>query len=156
MQPAWRLAGFAAFATLAACASYPQPVQRMADAEAAARTAQETGAASIPQAQLHLRLAQEEIAQAKQLIANGDNKRADFTLIRAKADAELAIGETRAQAEQAKAQKIIAEAAALQTTTSTSTTPTSITSTTSATVPTPTNPPSTTTTTTIQTQETKP
>jgi Domain of unknown function (DUF4398) len=79
----------------AGCASYPVPVQRMADAEGATRSAQDLGAASSPQGQLHLKLAEEETAQAKQLIANGDNQRADYVLMRAKADAELAVAEAK-------------------------------------------------------------
>ena len=150
MHPVTKLGSFAVLTTLAACASYPQPVQRLADAEGAARSAQDTGAASIPQAQLHLKLAQDEIAQAKQLIANGDNKRADFTLIRAKSDAELSVQETRAQAEQAKAQQVLAQIAQLQ-----GGSPSSMTTTTSATVVAPSTAPGTTTTTTT-TQETKP
>jgi hypothetical protein len=87
----------AAGSLVVACASYPLPVQRLADAQAATRSAEDTGAANVPQANLHLRLAQESIAKAKSLIDGGDNKRADFLLIRAKADAELALGEAREQ-----------------------------------------------------------
>jgi hypothetical protein len=148
-------AGSALLAALAGCASSPMPVQRMADAEAAVRTLQETGAPSTPQAQLHLRLAQEEIAQAKALVANGDNGRADFVLIRARSDAELALGETRAQAAQAEAQRVLeqlAEMPANGVAPSTSTT-----TTTSATVTTPaTATPGTSTTTTTTTKEEKP
>ncbi len=85
----------AALALVAGCASYPVPAQHMADAEGAARSAQDVGAASNPQAQLHLKMAQEEIAQAKQLIADNDNEKADSVLIRAKADGELALAEAR-------------------------------------------------------------
>ncbi len=93
----------------AACASYPAPTERLATSEAALRAAQEVGAPSQPQAALHVKLAQEEIAGAKTAMANGDNKRADYLLIRAKADAELALGEAReasaiAEANQAKEQ----------------------------------------------------
>lgn len=87
--------GALALGAVAGCASYPMPVQRLADAEAASRSATDLGAATSPQGQLHLKLAQEEIAQAKQLIANNDNERADYVLIRAKADAELAVAEAK-------------------------------------------------------------
>ncbi len=114
------------------CASYPVPVQRMADAEAAARSAQDLGASTSPQGQLHLKLAQEEIAQAQQLIANKDNERADYVLIRAKSDAELAVAEakdTTAEQEARLAQAKIAEmgsgspSASVTTTTNTSSAP---------------------------------
>jgi hypothetical protein len=149
-------AGSALAAALFGCASYPIPVQRMADAEAAARTAKEAGATSNPQAQLHLKLAQEEIALARGLIDNGDNERADFVLIRARSDAELALGEAHAQTAQAEAQRVLeqlAETQARGVAPSTSTT-----TTTSATVTTPVSPtPGTsTTTTTTTTKEEKP
>jgi hypothetical protein len=87
--------GILAAAAVGGCASYPVPVQRMADAEAATRSAQDLGAATSPQGQLHLKLAEEEIARAKQLIANSDNERADYVLLRAKADGELAVAEAK-------------------------------------------------------------
>jgi hypothetical protein len=126
----------------------------MADAEAAARSAQETGAATDPQGQLHLRLAQEEIAQAKQLVQNGDNQRADFVLIRAKSDAELALGEARAQKARADAERALQQVASLQA--SGTNLPTSVTTTTSSTVNNPAPPPATSTTTTTTTQGGKP
>src|SRR5262249_24054016 len=141
---------------IAGCASYPAPVQRMADAEAAARVAQETGAASIPRAQLHLGLAQEEIARAKQLMNDGDNESASSMLLRAKSDADLAQDEARAEGAQAKAQKAMQDLAAAQASAPPSSR--SITTTTSATtiVPPPAPPPPTTTTTTTTTTEGKP
>lgn len=84
---------------LAACgASFPPPTQRMADAESASRSAKELGAATEPTARLQVRLADEQIADAKGLVADGDNERADFVLLRARADAELALALARAQA----------------------------------------------------------
>ena len=80
----------ALFAT--ACgASYPVPTQRMADAQSAHRSAQELGADKQPAAQLHLKLAEEQIAKANVILKDEDYRRADFMLIRAKADAELAL-----------------------------------------------------------------
>ena len=76
-------------------ASYPAPTARMADSESAVRAAQEVGGQNEPQAALHLKLAQEQIDQAKQLLADGDNQRADFVLMRADADAELAVSLAR-------------------------------------------------------------
>jgi len=77
--------------------SIPPPTQRMADAQAAERSAAELGANRVPAAQLSLKLAQEQIAQAKKAMADDENKRADSLLIRAKADAELALAQTREQ-----------------------------------------------------------
>jgi len=131
----WRLAsvaGLAGAAALAGCASYPMPIQRMSDAEAAARTAEDTGVATSPQAQLHLRLAREGIARAKELVANGDYHRADFVLIRAKSDAELALAETRGQVAESDAQRAVQDVSTFQANNMPPTT-----TTTSATVPSP-------------------
>lgn len=95
---------------LMACgASYSAPMQRMADAQAAYRAAKEAGAEQDPQAQLHLKLAEEQFAKAKTLLDQEENRRADFLLIRSKADAELALAiaqenESRQAAEQARTQ----------------------------------------------------
>ena len=50
----------------------------------------ETGAGTS-QAALHLKLAEEQVQSAKRLIRDNDNKRAEYVLMRAQADAELAI-----------------------------------------------------------------
>lgn len=84
----------------------PPPTQRMADAQSAARSARELGANSVPAAQLSLKLADEQISDAKVAMADGDNERADSLLIRAKADAELSL----AQARETGAQVNVAEA----------------------------------------------
>jgi hypothetical protein len=76
---------------MACGSSIPPPADRLASAEAAARSARELGADREPKAQLHLRLAGEQIEQAKKLMADGDNKRADLILQRANADAELSV-----------------------------------------------------------------
>ena len=79
----------------AACGSYPQPTERMTQAEATIRGAQEIGAASVPSAALSVKLAQEEVQKAKQLIQDGENRKAELTLLRAQADAELALAQAR-------------------------------------------------------------
>jgi hypothetical protein len=87
--------------------SIPPPSDRLASAEAAARSARELGAEREPKAQLHLKLASEQIDQAKKLMADGDNKRADLILQRANSDAELSVmlaKENSAKAEAEKAQ----------------------------------------------------
>lgn len=71
--------------------SWPEPKQPMADAEAAARSAREVGADAQPAAKLKVNLADEQIAEAKTAIANDDNERATYLLVRAQADAELAL-----------------------------------------------------------------
>src|SRR5947209_2790 len=76
-------------------ASFPPPTQRMADATSAERSAAELGADNEPFAKLSLKLAQDQIALAQKAMTDGDNKKADSLLIRAKADAELAVVQAR-------------------------------------------------------------
>ncbi len=89
------------------CAGALPPTQQLADAQAASRSALELGAQGNPQAQLHLRLADEQITAAKAAMEEDEHERATSLLFRAKADAELAVAlsreETaRKQAEQAR------------------------------------------------------
>lgn len=79
----------------AACASFPPPTNTVASSLAAVRGAEELGAADVPQAALQLQLAQEEVAKAKRLMADGENERAHYMALRASNDAELAIVLTR-------------------------------------------------------------
>ena len=76
-------------------ASIPVPTQKLADAESAQRSARELGADKKTAAQLNLKMADEEIEQAKAQIKAGENKRAEYILLRAKADAELALAIAR-------------------------------------------------------------
>ncbi|MEO8800250.1 MAG: DUF4398 domain-containing protein [Polyangiaceae bacterium] len=113
------LAGAALVLCVGCGSSYPSPTARMADSESAVRAAQEVGGQSQPQAALHLKLAQEQIDQAKQLMNDGDNQRADFVLMRADADAELAVSlarqETaRQQAKQAQDELVKLKSTAAQ------------------------------------------
>ncbi|HEY5956196.1 MAG TPA: DUF4398 domain-containing protein [Polyangiaceae bacterium] len=82
----------------ACSASVSEPKQPMSDAESASRSAREVGADQQPAAKLYAKLADEQIATAKTLIANGDNERASYVLLRARADAELALALAREQA----------------------------------------------------------
>jgi hypothetical protein len=82
----------------------------MADAESATRSAKELGANNEPGAQLSMRLAEEQMGQAKKSMADGDNKHADSLLIRARADAELAIAEAREKGATVDLQKAAADA----------------------------------------------
>ena len=95
----------AASTALAACGSYPAPNLQMATSMAAARSAEDLGATKNAQAALSLKLAQEELAEAKKLMTDGDNKRAEYVLMRANADAELAVMLAREAAMRAEATK---------------------------------------------------
>jgi hypothetical protein len=92
-----------------ACASHPPPTDHMASAIAAVRGAQVAvaQAGQVPEAALHLKLAEEQVAQAREMIERGDNERANYMTLRAYNDAELALAlarqhEAREAAEAAK------------------------------------------------------
>lgn len=71
--------------------SMPEPKQPLSDAEAALRSAREVGADTQPAARLQAKLADEAIVEAKKLIKDGDYERATYVVLRARADAELAV-----------------------------------------------------------------
>jgi len=77
------------------CMGATLPTAQVASAEASVRAAQELGAPSVPRAELHLRLAQEELKQAQQSAKDGDGDRGKMLLERARVDAELAIAIAR-------------------------------------------------------------
>ena len=102
----------AASASLVACgASRPPPTDHLATALAAVHGAQVAGASQVPKAALQLKLAEEQVEQARRMISDGDNERADYMTLRAFNDAQLAVAlvreqEARARAEQAAKQVI--------------------------------------------------
>lgn len=97
--------GAIAVVAAAGCASYPAPTEHLASSMAAVRAAQETGAANVPKAQLYLKLAEEETAQAKALIEDGNNERADYMTLRAYNDATLAMAIARQNAARAQVEQ---------------------------------------------------
>ncbi|HVH45388.1 MAG TPA: DUF4398 domain-containing protein [Labilithrix sp.] len=91
---------------VAACgSSFQPPTDRLASSEAAIRSARELGAENDPQAALHVRLADEQLATARNLMKDGENRRADIVLQRSKSDAELAVMLTREKAAKTEAQR---------------------------------------------------
>ena len=85
----------AASVALGACASSPVPADRLARSQAAVRSAHEVGADNVPPAALHLKVANEQLDLARRLIADGDNKRAEYILLRAESDANAALALAR-------------------------------------------------------------
>jgi len=77
------------------CGAGSLPTERVSSTEASVRAAQEVGAQKVPRAQLHLRLATEELAAARKFAENGDDDLGTQQLDRAKADAELAVALSR-------------------------------------------------------------
>lgn len=101
---------------LACGGSFPPPTQRLADAQSAERSAKELGAESVPAAQLSLKLSQDQIALAEKAMAEKDNERADSLLIRAQADAELAIVQAREKGAKVDHQDAVEDSAAQEAT----------------------------------------
>ena len=98
----------------AGCASYPPPTDHVASAIAATRGAQEAGAPRVPRAALSLKLAEEEVGQARTMLENGDNERADFMTLRAYNDAELALALSREDAARRRSEQAATVAAAAE------------------------------------------
>ncbi len=78
-----------------ACASAPAPTEQIASSLAAVRGADEVGAREVPEAALHVKLAEEQIEASKKSMNNGDNTRAALLADRGRQDAELAIALSR-------------------------------------------------------------
>jgi hypothetical protein len=119
VAPSWRIIMHKSIASLVlmapfiwACgATFPPPTQRMADAQAAERSAAELGANNVPVAKLSLKLAHDQIGLAATAMNDGENKQADSLLIRAKADAELAIAQAREKGAKIDGQEAVDDAA---------------------------------------------
>jgi hypothetical protein len=84
------------------CGGAPIPYSQTAQAQSAVGAAEAVGAAKVPQAALHLKMAKDQLQTAQALIAADDNADAALVLERAQADAELAL--VLARAAQAKTQ----------------------------------------------------
>jgi hypothetical protein len=98
----WSLAAGLA---IAGCAGAPKPEARLASSEGAIRGAEEAGAGQVPDATLHVKLAEEQRQKALELIKDGDNHRAEMMLARSESDAELAVALTREASARAVATK---------------------------------------------------
>jgi len=87
---------------IVACGGAAIPQEQLTAAKASVSGAEVAGAASEPQAALHLKLAQEQVAKAEALIADDENEEAARIIDRAQVDAELALAlakEAKARAE---------------------------------------------------------
>jgi Domain of unknown function (DUF4398) len=81
----------------AGCAEGIPPIEQLAATQGAIRAAEEAGAEHEPQAELHLKLAHEQLDKAKALMDNNDNEEASRLLQRASADADVARAYARKQ-----------------------------------------------------------
>ena len=93
-----------ATAIVAGCASAPL---RTEASTSGIRAAEEAGAAKVPQASLHLQIAKEELELARGLAARGEKEKAASMLLRAEADAELAVVLSHGDAEKSEAEAAV-------------------------------------------------
>jgi hypothetical protein len=98
------LASVTAVFVAAACGGAALPVDKLTEAKSTVRAAQEAGAQGTPQAQLHLKMANDQLASAQKAIDDNDGDRARLLLNQAQADADLALTLARGSAEQQAAQ----------------------------------------------------
>src|SRR5258708_37561750 len=101
-----RIATFALLAVgVAACgASLPPPNTEWAEANNDVGKAEAGGAPDVPDARLHLQLAQEDLQKSKELI-NQDNRRAGSLVAVARAEAQRALSLAKAQQAQSAAKQ---------------------------------------------------
>jgi hypothetical protein len=96
----------------AGCSS--SPALRTHSSSSAIRAAEEVGARDVPRAALHLQLAKEGLVRAENLSERGKKAQAASQLLRAEADAELAILLSQEQAEKTDASQAMERVRRLQ------------------------------------------
>ena len=100
----------ASVSLFAACASSPPPKARMASTQASVSAARDLGAEGVPNAEIELRRADDQINHARALSKKGDNDSADMMLQRASADADLASAYVKENEARTKAQAALERA----------------------------------------------
>lgn len=99
---------------LVACGGSQLPPSRMADTQAAVSAATAVGAEQHPSAALHLKMARDQLQEARGLVDRGKDDQAKLVLDRANADAELALIITREADASQRVSKARAQIDALQ------------------------------------------
>jgi hypothetical protein len=94
---------------VAGCGGTVMSPSKLASSEGSVRGAEEVGASEEPQAGLQLKLAQEQLAEAKALSQQGHGEKADRKLARAEVDADLAIALTNEASAQRVAEVVSAD-----------------------------------------------
>jgi hypothetical protein len=100
----------ASVSLFAACASSPPPKARMASTQASVSAARDLGAEGVPNAEIELKRADDQINHARALSKKGDNDSADMMLQRASADADLASAYVKENEARTKAQAALERA----------------------------------------------
>jgi Domain of unknown function (DUF4398) len=99
---------------LAACGGSALPPAKVAETQSSISAATAVGADQNPQAALHLKMARDQLKQAQGLVEDGKDDEARLVLMRADADAEVAIIITREAQASANVQKARADVDGLQ------------------------------------------
>ena len=90
---------FAVVTIMSGCASAPLNTE---ESTSGIRAAEEAGAAQVPKASLHLKLAKEGLILAKKYEAKNEMHKAQSMLLRSEADAELSLILAREHSEKSK------------------------------------------------------
>jgi hypothetical protein len=99
-----RTTRFAILLFAGGCGAAKPPTYALGQSQAAIRGAEEVGAADVPAAALHLKLARDNLTAAEKLISEQEGyEEAKLLLKRAQADAELAIVLSKEQHARAEA-----------------------------------------------------
>jgi hypothetical protein len=100
-----RFSSLGAAFMLFACGSAQLSQTKLGEVQSTVSAAEAIGARDQPKAALHLSLANDQVAEARRLAAEGDGEGATLLLDRARVDAELALQLARTEGEQAKARE---------------------------------------------------
>ena len=95
--------------TVACGGSIPPPSDEWSAAQADVGRAESGGAPGVPDAKLHLQLAQEDLQKSKALMDTQDNQRAASLVAVARVEAQLALSLARATQAQAQAKQAQAD-----------------------------------------------
>lgn len=92
-------------AFVVSCGGSPKPpTEEMSKAKAVSRAADEVGAKDAPKAGLYLKMANDQIAEAEELVEKKKMYQARYLLMRAEADAELSIAHAKAASKEEEAE----------------------------------------------------
>jgi len=90
------------------------PTEQLVDSEVTIRQAEEAGAAQVPDAAQHLQWARDQASEARRLLEKNKRDQAALYLLRAEADAQLALALAREAPARAEADQLLQQVRQLQ------------------------------------------
>ena len=99
----------------AGCAKTQAPHGQLATSQATLKAAEELKAGAVPKAALHLQMARDNTERAQKLMEQGKHEDAQYALMRAQSDAELALILAKEAAAQKDAQAALDKVRSLRT-----------------------------------------